>query len=93
MERRGSVPAKTLGPAAAVSSSVVLTQPAAEPESAWAAWAQRPSLASSPALTVHTGLLPWPLLLAGRRRRLLPEMTAEDTDVLWFIPWLLLPSK
>lgn len=88
------MPAKTFVPAAAaVSSSLVLTQPLAEPEIAWAAWAQHPSLASSPALTVHISLLSWPPLLAGRRRGLLPEMTAEDTDVPWFIPWLLIPSK
>lgn len=87
------MPAKTLGAAAAASSSLVFTQPVAEPEIAWGAWAQHPSLASSPALTVHTSLLSWPLLLAGRRRGLLPEMTAEDTDVPWFIPWLLIPSK
>lgn len=71
------MPAKTLGPAAAVSSSLVLTQPVAEPEIAWAAGAQHPALASSPVLTVHTSLLFWPLLLAGRRRGLLPEMAVK----------------
>lgn len=41
------MPAKTFGLAAA-SSSLVLTQPVAKPEIAWAAGAQHPALASGP---------------------------------------------
>lgn len=52
-----------------------------------------PARSRSPALTEHTSVLLWPLLQAGGRRGLLPEMAAEDTDVTCFIPWLLILNK